>query len=142
MESGSLSRFVHEESGEGGARCDPPIEMSETPRPLSLIWPSLATLVVIGFGAVTAGLWYPGLLILASPGAQGNLPATAFAFYSMAGPVAAALAVLTGWVRIVMGKRFSGLKWMIAIPIIWLVGLFGWLAVANAFCEGQFSCGA
>ena len=116
--------------------------MSETPKRLSLIWPSLATLVVIGFGFVTVGLWYPGLLILAAPGTEGNLPATAFAIYSMAGPVAAGFGILTGWVRIAMGKRFSGLKWMIAIPIIWLVSLFGWLAVANAFCEGQFSCGA
>jgi hypothetical protein len=116
--------------------------MSETPKRLSLIWPSLATLVVIAFGFVTTGLWFPGLMILASPGTEGEVAAKAFALYSMAGPVAAALAVLTGWVRVAMGKRFSGLKWMIAIPIIWLVSLFGWLAIANAFCDGQFSCGA
>lgn len=114
--------------------------MGERPARLSLIWLIATTLVVIAFGVVTAGLWYAGLVLMASPGTQGVLLARAFAVYSMAGPVAAALGVLAGWVRVLMGRRASGLKWMIVIPIVWLIGLLGWLAVVNALCGGQFDC--
>jgi hypothetical protein len=41
-----------------------------------------------------------------------------------------------------MGRRFSALKWMVAIPIVWLVGLLGWFAAISAFCGGQFDCRA
>ena len=116
--------------------------MGERPARLSLIWLVATTLLVVAFGAVTSGLWYAGLVLMASPGTQGMLPAQAFALYSMAGPVAAALGVLVSWSRVIMGKRASGLKWMIVIPIVWLIGLLGWLAIVNAFCGGQFDCRA
>lgn len=108
----------------------------------SMIWLVLTSLVVIAFGVVTSGLWYPALVILASPGTEGEGAVLAFAVYSSAGPVAALLGLVVGWVRVVMGRRYSGLKWMIALPLIWLIGLFGWLAIVNTVCDGRFDCGA
>ena len=116
--------------------------MSETSKRLSLIWPSLATPVVLLFGFVTVGLWMPAVMMFDAPGSMENKAVVAFALYSSAGPVAALLGLVVGWVRVGLGQRASGLKWMIVIPIVWLVGLLGWLAVLSAFCEGQFSCGA
>ncbi|WP_203292139.1 hypothetical protein [Maricaulis parjimensis] len=116
--------------------------MSETPKRLSLIWPSLATPVVLLFGVVTTGLWMPAVMMFDAPGSIENKALIAFALYSSAGPVASILGLIVGWVRVAMGKRASGLKWMIIIPIIWLVGLLGWLAIVSAFCESRFSCGA
>jgi hypothetical protein len=119
-----------------------PDTRAPVPRRPALVWLILASLAVAGLGVVSAGLWIPSLMLFDAPGSAQNVPLVAFALYSASGPVAAALGLLAGWVRVAMGQRFSGLKWMIVIPVVWLVGLLGWFAVLTAFCDGQFDCRA
>ncbi|WP_297731609.1 hypothetical protein [uncultured Maricaulis sp.] len=116
--------------------------MSETPKRLSLIWPSLATIAVLGFGFVSMGLWLPALMMFDAPGSTENQALVAFALYSSAGPVVAILAVIIGWVRVIMKQRGSGLKWMLVIPLLWIAGLVGWLVFATAVCGDTFDCSA
>jgi hypothetical protein len=108
----------------------------------ALIWLILASVAVAGFGVVTAGLWIPAIMMFDAPGSTEQPALVAFAVYSASGPVASAIALLAGWWRAAMGRRFSALKWMVAIPIVWLVGLLGWFAAISAFCGGQFDCRA
>lgn len=117
-----------------------PVDQAALPRRPALVWLLLASAVVAGFSLVTTGLWIPAVMMFDAPGSTQSPPTVAFALYSAAGPLAGLAGIATGWIRIAQGRRFSGLKWMIVLPIVWLVGLLGWFAVLAAFCGGQFDC--
>ena len=116
--------------------------MSEASKQLSALWLILASLAVLAFGLVTAGLWIPAVMMFDAPGSERNLAVVAFAVYSAAGPVAALFALLAGWYQIARGNRASGIKWMIATPLLWLIGLLGWFLAIGALCNGQLDCSA
>ena len=103
-------------------------------------WLISASVVIIAFGFASSVMWETAGLMLAG----GSLPlaAVALAVYSACGPLAALLALAIGWLRFNGGKRGSALKWMIAIPVVWLIGLLGWLAALQAFCGGALVCAA
>lgn len=116
--------------------------MSAPPSRPALVWLIVATIAVGWFGVATLGLLAPAIMMFDAPGPARDAATLAFALYSAMGPLAAIAGIVTGWVRAASGRRYSGLKWMIVIPVVWLVGLLGWLAVVNAFCAGQFDCQA
>ena len=116
--------------------------MSAAPKRLSLVWLILASLVVALLGFVSMGLWMPAVMMFDAPGSMENAGLVAFALYSSAGPVAALLALVVGWVRVAMGRRASGLKWMLVLPVLWLVGLVGWIVAAASLCGGALDCAA
>ena len=101
--------------------------MSETPRRLGWLWVILASVVVAVFGFISVGLWMPAAMMFDAPGSEENALVWFFALYSAAGPVASGLGLLVGWVRVLMGQRGSGVKWMIAIPLIWMISLIGFV---------------
>lgn len=104
-------------------------------------WLISASLVVIAFGLASSVMWGPSWQMFAA-GEGLPLQVVAFALYSAGGPLAALLALIAGWVRFSAGNRSSALKWMIAVPVIWLIGLLGWLAALQAFCDGALVCAA
>ena len=114
--------------------------MSETPRRLGWLWVILASVVVAVFGFISVGLWMPAAMMFDAPGSEENALVWFFALYSAAGPVAAGLGLLVGWVRVLMGQRGSGVKWMIAIPLIWMISLIGFVVAASAFCSADRVC--
>ncbi|WP_417488881.1 hypothetical protein [Maricaulis sp.] len=104
-------------------------------------WLISASVVIIAFGFASAVMWESAWLVFAG-GDELPLPAAVFAAYSSCGPLAALLALVIGWLRFNGGQRGSALKWMIAIPVVWLIGLLGWLAALQAFCGGALVCAA
>tara|TARA_R110002096_G_scaffold74017_11_gene175308 strand:- start:2636 stop:3007 length:372 start_codon:yes stop_codon:yes gene_type:complete len=104
-------------------------------------WLISASLVVIAFGVASSTMWDASGQLFAGE-VLPALPVAAFALYSACGPLAALLALIAGWVRFSRGYRASALKWMIALPVIWLIGLLGWLAALQAFCDGALVCAA
>ncbi|WP_417494506.1 hypothetical protein [Maricaulis sp.] len=103
-------------------------------------WLISASLVIIAFGVASSVMWEPAWRMLGGGGLP--VPAAVFAVYSPCGPLAALLALVIGWLRFNGGQRGSALKWMIAIPVVWLIGLLGWLAALQAFCDGALVCAA
>lgn len=99
----------------------------------ALAWLIVATVAVGWFGIATLGLAVPAIMLFDAPGSTGSAATVAFAVYSAAGPLAAIAGIAMGWTRAAAGRRYSGLKWMIVIPVVWLVGLLGWLAAIDAF---------
>jgi hypothetical protein len=105
------------------------------------VWLISASFVIIAFGFAASVMWEPAWLMFTG-GERITLPVAAFALYSAGGPLAALLALIAGWIRFRSGNRASALKWMIALPVIWLIGLLGWLAALQAFCGGALVCAA
>lgn len=116
--------------------------MSEAPKRPMFFWLPLASVVVFAFGVVTTGLWIPAVMMFDAPGSIDQVGVFAFALYSSAGPVAAALGLIVGWFRVFRGNRAAGLKWMIVLSLVWLVGLIAWFAVIATVCGDSFTCGA
>lgn len=116
--------------------------MSEQRKRPMFFWLPLTSLVVAAFGVATTSFWIPGAMMFGSPGAIDEPGVVGFAIYSSAGPLAAVLGLVVGWVRVFGGNRAAGLKWMIILPLIWLVGLLAWLAVLFTVCNDSFSCAA
>lgn len=103
-------------------------------------WLPLTSFVVAAFGVATSFLWMPAVMMFDAPGSIDEPGVVGFALYSSAGPLAALLGLIVGWVRVFMGHRASGLKWMIVLPLVWLIGLFAWIAVLMTVCGDSFTC--
>lgn len=121
---------------------DAEIAMSEQPKRPMFFWLPLTGVVVAAFGVATSFLWMPAAMMFGSPGAFDEPGVVGFALYSSAGPLAALLGLVVGWMRVFMGHRASGLKWMIVLPLVWLIGLFAWIAVLMTVCGDSFTCTA
>lgn len=99
--------------------------MNEQLASVSWIWLVVASIAVLALGIASTGLWIPAAMMFDGPGAAQNPAVIGFALYSSAGPLAALIGLVAGWFRVFQGARGSGLKWMIVVPAVWLVGLLG-----------------
>lgn len=116
--------------------------MSDRRAQLSLFWLILASVAVAVFGFVSMGLWIPTVMMFDAPGAIENKGTIALAIILAGGPVVSVAALIVCWVRVGQMKRASGLKWMLALPALWLVTVFIGFTALSVLCDGEFSCGA
>jgi len=107
---------------------------------LSLFWLILASVAVAAFGFVSMGLWVPTVMMFDAPGATENKATVALAIILAGGPVVSVAALIVCWVRVAQMKRSSGLKWMLALPALWLVAVFIGSTALAVLCEN--GCGA
>lgn len=116
--------------------------MSEKRAQLSLFWLILASVAVAVFGFLSMALWIPTVMMFDAPGAIENKGTVALAIILVGGPVVSAAALIVCWVRVAQMKRASALKWMLALPALWLVAVFIGFTALSVLCDGQFACGA
>ena len=114
--------------------------MSGTPTRLGWLWVILATVIVAVFGLVSMGMWIPAVMMFDAPGSTDKPLVWFFAVYSSVGPVVAILGLVVGWIRVFLGQRGRGVKWMLLIPLVWLVSLIGIVLAASAICTGDRVC--
>lgn len=104
-------------------------------------WVGLASLTTLAFAGLTSGLWAPAVMMFDAPGVADLPQVWFFAIYSACGPLAAIAGLVAGWWRILRGERSRGVKWMILLPLIWLIGLLGLIGALSTFCADDWSCG-
>lgn len=113
---------------------DKPVQRHSIP----MFWLVLASLLVGVLGLAGLVFWLPAGFILVDPNAVAA--ARAYAVYGAAGPVISLIALVIGWMRVRAGSRSAGLKWLIALPLIWMVGLLSWSYFLTTVCGGEWSC--
>lgn len=104
-------------------------------------WVIVASLAALAFGVLASGLWVPAVMMFDAPGTADIPQVWFFAIYSACGPLASLAGLVAGWWRISRGERSRGVKWMILMPLIWLVGLLGLTGILTTFCADDWSCG-
>ena len=107
---------------------------------LMVVW----TLLAVGIGFVGVGMWMANVMSFARDldAEPMNYAAWAAFLFLSAGPFAAGVGVILGWLSFVFFRApRTGVKLVFFFPVIWAVGVLAYLAVVTTACQGEFTCG-
>mgnify|MGYP006274238819 FL=1 len=103
----------------------------------------LASAAAIFIGLVGFGLYLPNMMTFARAfNAEDTQPLLIAIFlFLSAGPVAAGIGLVAGWVLFFAGRR--GAAWRAALypGVAWAVLVIAYIWAVGRFCDDQFTCG-